>query len=128
MSHITKVKTRLKDGQVLRQVLRDLRYNVYEGGIISSPYGEMQRQAVEFVAIKRGRRIGFNRSEGNGIFYEMLADWQVMNKSKKVISNEIFQAYSCEKVIQAARRKGYSVMRNSVNRAGQVEISLRKVA
>jgi len=128
MSHITKVKTQLKDGQVLRDALRNIDYGIREEGSISSSYSPGRGMAVEFVAVKRGRNIGFRRSECEGGFYEMLADWQVMKRSKKDISNEIFQAYSCKKVIQTARRKGYSVIQNKINRAGQVEILLRKVA
>jgi len=127
MSHITKVKTRLKDGQILRQVLRNLGYGIHEGGVISNSRAAKGR-AVEFVATKMGHRIGFSRSNSEDGCFEMLADWQVMKKSRNDIADEISQAYSCEKVIQTARCKGYSIIKNTINHNGQIEIVLRKVA
>lgn len=127
MSHITKVKTKLKDGHVLRKALKRIGYRVQEGGIISTPYERGNGRAVEITAVKESCKLGFIRSSNNDC-YEILADWDVQKRHRKRIMDEIFQVYSHEKVVKVARFKGYSVIQNRTNRNGQVELILRKVA
>ena len=125
MSHVTKVKTRLKDAQVLRQSLEKIGYHVREGGVISGQSSSRKGHAVEILARKGGSRIGFRRSADEAS-YEVLADWELQKKGRQTVINEILQAYSREKVIKLAGNKGYSVIGNRTNRHGQVEIVLRK--
>lgn len=127
MSHITKVKTRLKDKQILCETLKKIGYHLHEGGVIISAYRSRQRQKVEMVAEKNGKRLGFRRSVSDDNCYEILADWETQKGGREEIVNEIFQIYSSEKVIKTARLKGYSLMQNRTNRNGQIEITLRKV-
>ena len=128
MSHITKVRTQLKDGQVLREALKKIGYHLHEGGVIFSTYRSNQRQKVEIMAEKNGKGIGFRRAASDNNCYEILADWEVRKRRQKEIINEIFQIYSREKVIKTARLKGFSVIQNTINRNGQIELVLRKVA
>jgi hypothetical protein len=59
MSHITKVKTKLKDGHALRKALQRIGYRVQEGGIISTPYERGNGRAVEITAVKESCKLGF---------------------------------------------------------------------
>ena len=128
MSHITSVKTQLKDAQVLRRSLEKIGYYVQEGGVISGASSAGESRAVDLLARKDGFRIGFRRSRSDHNAYEALADWHVQRKGQRVIINEIVRTYSREKVLDMARRRGYSVIRNQVNQRGQIELILRKVA
>ena len=128
MSHITKVKTQLKDAQVLRRSLEKIGYDVQEGGLISGASSDGKNRSVELLAQKAGCRIGFRRSRSNDNAYEALADWHVQRRGQRVIINEIVQTYSREKILDMARHRGYSVIRNQVNQRGQIELILRKVA
>jgi hypothetical protein len=125
MSHITTVKTKLKDEQILRQALKKIGYHIQDGGIIVGGYISEKGKSVEIIAKKNEYRIGFKRS--NNHYYEISADWEVQEKTRANIINEIFQAYSSEKVIHMARLKGYSVMQNRAMQNDQIEIILRKV-
>ena len=128
MSHITKVKTQLKDGPVLKQALRKLGYQVQEGGAVSGTHGRRLRYELEFIASKKGARIEFTRAHATDDCYEIVADWNNQRTSKKRIIGDIFQEYSCRKLMKTARRKGYAVLKNTVTRDGQIEMILRKVA
>jgi hypothetical protein len=128
MSHITKVKTRLKDGVILKQALRKCGYQVEKGGVIVNGYNAREREAVEISARKRHRRLGFRRSASNGNCYEIVADWRVIGKERQGIMKEIFRIYSREKVLKAGRLRGYSVIKNKTHENGKIEIVLRKVA
>ena len=122
MSHITKVKTQLKDGVILRTALKKLGYLITEGR--SGDTGKAKN--LEFSARKGGTRIGFKRSGENSDVYEMLADWQAMREHREDVLKGIYQIYSQEKILHLARMKGYSLIKDRINEKGQIEMVLRK--
>jgi hypothetical protein len=123
MSHITKVKTHLKDGLILRKALRKLGYQLEEYDLRQS----REAKDLEFIARKGKVSIGFKGSSENKATYEMLADWQDMNAKREDLISAIYQIYSQEKIMDLARAKGYSLMQNRMNEKGQIEMVLRKV-
>ena len=123
MSHITKVKTHLKDGLILRKALKKLGYEIEEYDLRQS----MKAKVEEFMARKGREWIGFGRPRKSEDAYEMQADWEAMKTNRQEVINEIYQTYSQEKIMDLARMKGYSLMKNKVNEKGQLEIVLRKV-
>ena len=127
MSHITSVKTELKDVHVLKKALIKLGYRVKEGGVIAGRYSG-ERKNVEILAVKSGFEIGFRRSKTKDNPFEILVDWNRDRKQQEKIKNDIFQNYSEEKVLKVARLRGYSIVKNRVNENGQIEMLLRKVA
>ena len=127
MSHITTVKTELKDVNVLKKALVKLGYRVKEGGVITGGYSG-GRKNVEILATKDGFEIGFKRSKAKSNPFEILADWNGYAKKQEKTINDIFQTYSVEYVLKVSPLKGYSVVKNRKNENGQVEILLRKVA
>ena len=127
MSHITTVKTELKDVHVLKKALMKLGYHVKEGGVISGGYSG-ERKKVEILAAKGGFEIGFKRSKAKDNPFEIFVDWIGNRKQQEKIKNDIFQNYSEEKVLKVARLRGYSIIKNQTNENGQIEIVLRKVA
>jgi len=123
MSHITKVKTHLKDGLILRKALKRLGYQLREYDLSQSREGK----DIEFLARKGKLSIRFRGSREDKSVYEMLADWEVINAKRDDMINAICQVYSQEKIMELARVKGYSLMKNSMNAKGQIEMVLRKV-
>jgi hypothetical protein len=123
MSHITKVKTHLKDGGILRKALTKLGYQIQEYDLRQS----RKVKDLEFIARKGKVSIGFKGSGENKAVYEMLADWERMSAKREDVINSIYQTYSQEKIMDLAGVKGYSLMKNRVNEKGQIEIVLRKV-
>ena len=123
MSHITKVKTHLKDGLILRKALKKLGYQLREYDLRQSREGK----DIEFLARKGKLSIRFRGSREDKSVYEMLADWEVINTKREDVINAIYQVYSQEKIMELARAKGYSLMKNSLNAKGQIEMVLRKV-
>ncbi|MFO7461087.1 MAG: DUF1257 domain-containing protein [Desulfatiglandales bacterium] len=126
MSHITKVKTLLKDGVVLRRTLQKLGYRVGEGDSEWGPRHLKDTGNIEMLAGKNGLWIGFRRGKEDEP-YEMLADWDGSRKARETVLAEIHQAYSQEKILDLARVRGYAVTKNRVNDKGQIEMALRKL-
>jgi len=125
MSHITKVKTQLKDGLILRKALENLGYRVGDGDLESGLAGRGIPRNLELIAKKDRLWIGFRRCRGDGA-YEMLADWDGHRGGREKIAGEIHQIYSREKILDLARAKGYAITRNQVNEKGQIEMVLRR--
>ena len=123
MSHITKVKTHLKDGLILRKALTKLGYQIEEYDLRQSREGKN----LEFMARKGKVSIGFKGSRENKAPYEMMADWETMEAKGEHVINAIYQTYSQKKILHLASVKGYSLIRNNMNAKGQIEIVLRKV-
>ena len=123
MSHITKVMTHLKDGVILRKALKKLGFELREYDLSQSREGK----DIEFLARKAKLSIRFRGSREDKSVYEMLADWEVINAKRDDMINAICQVYSQEKIMELARVKGYSLMKNSLNAKGQIEMVLRKV-
>lgn len=128
MSHITRVKTSIRDAELLKEVLQNAGYHVQEEGVIFGGYGQHKGMPVEILARKAGEHIGFRREGSSEGAYEIVADWDMQARGRKKITGEIFQAYSREKVMKLAAMKGYCVMENRQNQKGQIEMVLRKVA
>lgn len=124
MSHVTAVKTRLKDGKVLRKALEKLGYCVCDGGLKTGLPGRSRH--LELSANKDGFWIGFRRRRGDEA-YEMHADWEGRRLGREKTIAEIHQVYSREKILDYAGAKGYMVAKNRVNEKGQIEIILRKL-
>jgi len=123
MSHITKVKTHLKDGLILRKALKKLGYQLEEYDLRQS----WEAKNLEFMARKGKVSIGFKGFREDKSVYEMHADWEAMNAKREDVINAIYQTYSQEKIMDLAQVKGYSLMKNRMNEKGQIEIVLRKV-
>lgn len=123
MSHITKVKTHLKDGVILRKALKRLGYQIEEYDLRPS----RKAKDLEFLARKGKVSIGFKGSGEDKPVYEMLADWEDIGAKREEVTQAIHQVYSQEKIMDLAGVKGYSLMKNRVNEKGQIEMVLRKV-
>ena len=128
MSHITTVKTQLKDGQVLRHVLKKLGYQVQNNEMLSNRGASRRRVKVDLLATKDRLQLGFKCFGSPTERFDIVADWEDLKGCREKVLNEIFQSYSEEKLIKLARLKGYAVVKNRTNQKGQIEIVLRKVA
>lgn len=126
MSHITAVKTELRDGEILRRALEGKGYRVRDA-TGESDSKERGMAGVEFFASNDGVRLGFTR-DNPGECYRILADWVDQGKKADSILKGIVQSYSREKVIDGARRRGYAIVKNRVLENGSIEIVLRKLA
>jgi hypothetical protein len=108
MSHITTVKTQLKDGQILRKSLGNLGYRIEEfDDRQPSHNGE-----PAFSARKGTTLIRFRPPADENSFFEMLVDWERVTGSPGNIIHSIYQGYSHEKILKLAKLKGYTVTKN----------------
>lgn len=128
MSHITRVKTEIKDADALLAALRKIGYRLQQESERRPNGAGFDRSAPRIRALKGGRTIAFEPGkEGRGP-YEIAADWQAFEESRAEVLAEILRAYALEKVTKAGRMRGFSVVKQGTTRNGEIELVLRRVA
>ena len=112
MSHFTKVKTVIRDREVLCESLRELHYNFRQGDdlIIRGYQGNTQRAQV---VIDTGcdYDIGFQHQPDQT--YAVCADWWGVETTKGITEQEFVQKlnqrYAYHKVIKTVKKYNYQV-------------------
>ncbi|MCL5037438.1 MAG: DUF1257 domain-containing protein [Chloroflexi bacterium] len=119
MSHFTKIKTRIRDSELLVRCLEQMGFEVQKGR--SKVRGFSGAQDVELkIKIQGNREIGFVKN--NQDYYDMVADWYgVTGTSSRMFSkdledrfremeNSIRRSYARETVLEKLESKGFTVV------------------
>jgi len=120
MSHITKVKTKLKDVHALKKALCENGYRVDEGVVY-------REHKLDILARKDGIKLGFNKSQDASEYYAILDSDDIFIPLQKALRG-IFQAYARYKVLNMAKEEGYYLASERVVAGGHIEIVLRRLA
>ena len=146
MSHFTRMRTRIADGELLTRCLREAGYSIELNAEITGYQG--QRRSVDVaVRLPKGYDIGFVRaSDGN---YELVADWfgvrdvaggQIateMGDRVKELEDEIRREteelerkmrheYAVESALEQLERQGFQVAEKVVEEDGTVRLMARR--
>ncbi len=117
MSHFTEVKTKIKNEDRIKKVLKRLNFNVVEnddglnvGVNVRGFFGETTLADFK-ITTKSNYDIGFlKNSDGT---YEILGDWELLPKvsgiEKDLFTNKISQEYAFETIKDLAEENGYSL-------------------
>jgi hypothetical protein len=126
MSHITRVKTEIKDAEALAAALRRIGYRLLPAskGLVGADL--LRPRAPSFKALRDRRQLAFHPGRDGEGPYQIEADWEAFGKTRDEILSEILRAYAVEKVTRAGRIRGYSVIRQESNANGEIEIVLRR--
>lgn len=124
MSHITKVKTLIRDREVLLETLRELGYSYEEKR-------EIRRGGAKPVMVLaiRGRtrfHFEFRRGEEDSPYEMCFLD--VDAKEYKGLRDAIMQQYARKKIVREAGRRNYVVADERVCSGNRLRLVLRKVA
>jgi hypothetical protein len=130
MSHFSKVKTRIKNREILIQCLQEMGYNVQIRGFLKGYRGE---RSVDFaIQLEKGYGVGFAlTSDGS---YDIIADWWGVKDGRKnrfIESLEtkvcqIQQEYALKTVLEQTHQQGYSMVEKQVEKDGRIRIVLRR--
>jgi hypothetical protein len=126
MSHLTTIKTEIKDQDILHETLKGLGFSVAEGGTIQSMGSA---KPVDFgITFKRGLKIGFSRTSPVGA-YEIVSMWETLEKKEiKTLIDKIYQEYARRKVLKETQRKGFSLIFQQKTETGDIRLILKKLA
>jgi hypothetical protein len=117
MSHFTEVKTKLKNEERIKKVLKNLGFEVVseeeglEQGVNVRGYFGETTQADFKILTKSKYDIGFVQSNDGS--YEITGDWELLPKVSNIeqdlFTNKISQEYAHETIKELAEEKGYSI-------------------
>lgn len=125
MSHFTKVRTRLADGDVLRRALEGMGHTVEPAGRGVRGY-RGRRTDAEFKIRPTGgsHEIGFAPS-GDG--YVLVADWWgVHGLTETSFVRALKQQYALVSTLSTLAGRGFEVDRQSTGESGEIRVVLRR--
>jgi hypothetical protein len=127
MSHFTRMRTTLTDGDVLERSLRDLGHQVERGQVSVRGY-RGQRTPVELrVPTKSsGYDVGFRRNGGTA--YEMVADWWgIKETTPELFLATVARQYAVVGARTVLERQGFALVEETRERSGEVRLLLRRL-
>jgi len=131
MSHFSRVKTTFRNRSLLSTCLKEMGYQVQEGGIIHGYHG-VQRVDLA-VTGKNGYGVGFVQNADG--CYDLLADsWGVKGADRKILDSlrrdypRIQQEYARAMVREQTAREGYTMVEEVEQDDGSVRIVVRRWA
>lgn len=125
MSHISKIKTRMVDKELILQALTDLGYKT-EVGRLKLEGLHNQSFDIDIKVISRyGNDIGLRLVDG---VYEIVADWWgVMGTNKESFKKDLTQRYAYRVVTSKLEQQGFDLT-SEENKDGKIHLVLRRVS
>ena len=123
MSHLTSVKTEIKDLTALTNALHEMGYSLEGAGVVTYRHESVKADAVMNI---EGRTLGFVRGEDGS--YSITADWhyaqQVLGPQHQFVGR-LSQLYGVHKAILEATLEGYMVERET-DANGMIRLTLSR--
>ena len=124
MSHFTKIRTQMVEGQYLLQALEDLGHDCEEGNVEIRGWGRQRRQ-VDIRVKTRGYDVGFRWA---GTAYELVADWWgVRGIDRKGFLQQVTQRYAYCAARAKLEERGFTLSSEDVQENGQIHLVLRRM-
>ena len=126
MSHFTRMKTKLVDGDLLAAALEELDWP-YERGAVNVRGWLGQKQQAEFRIPSKasGYDVGFVRS---GDSYDLVADWWgVRGIEQNAFLGDVSRAYAIVATHESFKAQGFVVAEEHAEKDGAVRIVLRRM-
>ncbi|HIK10891.1 MAG TPA: DUF1257 domain-containing protein [Oscillatoriaceae cyanobacterium M33_DOE_052] len=118
MSHFTTIKIQMKDGQLLKEVLEELGYQVEYNARVRG-YQNNTTAAEYVIRQANGYDLGFRR---NGENYELVADFWGAKIKKEEFINQIAQSYARKNLLATARLQGFDIEEEETLTDGTVRV------
>lgn len=125
MSHFTKIKTALKDLDLLKQSLDDLSIQWYVKDNIVKGYKNQITFANIIIPQSNDYDIGF---VWNGLEYQLVADLQFWQQpwSVEFFLNKLTQRYAYNSVLKMAKNTGFYPVNEIMKENGLIKLTLQK--
>jgi hypothetical protein len=105
MSHVSQVKTQIKDLKFLKEAIKSYGFSYYEGEALISQYNAVNGTKVDLAMDMNGNRnLGFNKTEDGT--YEFCGDFYGMKEPKDAFVKKFVQRYTMLKIKDSLKKKG----------------------
>lgn len=137
ISHLTRLKMKIKDHEMLIRCFKEMGYQVREGGVIN---GFLDDHSVDIaVTISSGYDIGFVRDTDGT--YNIVTDWwpdksayedsfsnQLAENFFKKLEQKVRQSYALNKTLEQLKYQGYNVIKKEQAEDGTIKLLARRWA
>lgn len=121
MSQFTSIETKIYEEHTLKEVIKQLGYELLEDKELIGYGGAIQH--VDFqVKVRKGYNIGFRKEKGA---YKLIAD-RFMNPSYNTITSSIIQTYATRIVMRNVEAMGYTTVKRTVDKDNTIKLVLVK--
>ncbi len=123
MSHFTRIQTKLRDIDLVKEALKDLGYAVRENTDVRGYSRWEQAHADVVIEAEDGQDIGFRR-EGERV--EMIADFWNRQLNREEFLQRVTQRYAYRMVIQQAEEQGFQVVKEEQQKDGSIRVVVQR--
>jgi hypothetical protein len=124
MSHISRIRTQMKEKEYLLKAIQDLGYTYEEGNLTLTGFGNLEHVDIK-IPLRMSFDIGF-RMTTNG--YEIIADWWGVRKvNQKEFTAALYQRYAYHAARASLEQQGFSMVSEENQADGQIRLVLRRV-
>lgn len=125
MSHFSKIKTSLKDLEIIKKSLDDLRINWRTDTTVINGYKAQNHSANLVIKQNNNYDIGFT---WNGIEYQLIADLQFWQQPWPVdlFLDKITQRYAYNAIIKSTQEEGFQCIEETSQENGSIRITLQR--
>lgn len=127
MSHFTTIKTEIRDPDILKRTLSDLKFEFHENGKIPGHRGQMENVDIA-VGAAGYSSFGFKKREGKDCYEIRGLVEYLQNREVSMMIKEVLQEYAYRKILHETRKRGFSLIQEERLKAGTIKLVLRKVA
>jgi hypothetical protein len=124
MSHFSRIKVEIKNGEILHQVLQELGYKVECNTQIRGYQGD-KTQAEYVIRQPNGYDLGFDRNDGDD-HYELVADFWGARINQQEFLNPILQKYAHKTLMASVQEQGFDVESQETLEDGTVRVVVGK--
>lgn len=124
MSHFSRIKVEIKNGEVLHEVLQELGYVVECNTQVRGYQGD-KIQAEYVIRRSNGYDLGFHRSDGDDR-YELVADFWGARINQQEFLNPILQKYAHKTLIASVQFQGFDIETQETLEDGTVRVVVGK--
>jgi hypothetical protein len=123
MSHFTKVKTKMTDGEIIKTALTKLGYKVLPGTTVAGFMGNTIAAEFKIKPNQTHYEIGFKNTPSG---YELVADWSMMRLDQSAFSAILMQGYGRIATVERLAAEGYELIEEAVDEIGEIRLLLRR--
>ncbi|MBD1923512.1 DUF1257 domain-containing protein [Microcoleus sp. FACHB-831] len=116
MSHLTKIKVQIKNGEILHQALQELGYKIEYNALVADPFGNT-KEAEYVIRRPHGYDWGFRR---DGETYEILMRGGGLMPQN--VMNEINHKYAHKTLMATAKEQGFTVEEEEIMVDGTLRV------
>ena len=125
MSHFSKIKTSLKDLNLLQKSLDDLGVNWHTDINIIKGYKYQNHFANLVITQTNNYDIGFT---WNGMEYQLVADLQFWQQpwSVELFLDKVTQRYAYNSIVKATQDQGFQTVEETAQENGSIRLTLQR--